>query len=231
MSLHYNLTIDEKNIIKEFKLQNNHVCSYCCKRITDDKDLTVDHKIPISRGGATTETNLTIACLKCNREKDNMTDKEYMRFKEIQLKIYESYEVSKLIMSLQKIFEDITNISALINSEFNISIKNVENIEVQIAKNKFNACEGYRLAKQLKETINKRNELYIKQEAINNLHSFVGNFRKPFSTVSKKIYESIAIKFSSEIKTKCIKNYRSTTDSSNVILINDRAVGALEDQM
>jgi hypothetical protein len=66
-------------IIHEFKKNNPGVCYYCGKHV-EGKDKTVDHKIPIIRGGKTWYSNLVIACKRCNRNKSNMTDAEYMEY-------------------------------------------------------------------------------------------------------------------------------------------------------
>ena len=57
-----------KSIIKK--------CKYC----NSATKLTVDHKIPISRGGTDIENNLSIVCSRCNEDKDTMTDVEYTKY-------------------------------------------------------------------------------------------------------------------------------------------------------
>lgn len=52
-------------------------CHYCCCRTTSTSGpeygaptmRTIDHKLPLSRGGATTLENLVYACLACNNAK------------------------------------------------------------------------------------------------------------------------------------------------------------------
>lgn len=51
-------------------------CGYCGQR----KPLTVDHKIPLSRGGGNTIDNIMPACLSCNTRKRNRTDVEFFAF-------------------------------------------------------------------------------------------------------------------------------------------------------
>jgi len=53
-------------------------CTYCGKKITDPNDFTMDHKLPLSRGGQTVSSNLTPACMHCNQEKGMLTSEEYM---------------------------------------------------------------------------------------------------------------------------------------------------------
>ena len=53
--------------------RDGHSCQYCGCR---DKQLSIDHVIPRSRGGDDTWENVTAACLSCNVRKGNRTPKE-----------------------------------------------------------------------------------------------------------------------------------------------------------
>lgn len=58
-------------------------CSYCGREVKigfDANDLlaTIDHKIPLSRGGTWKRNNLTCACRRCNNEKADMLVDEFM---------------------------------------------------------------------------------------------------------------------------------------------------------
>lgn len=48
------------------------VC-YHCGRQFDRENLTMDHLIPIARGGCTTKKNVVVACKECNSHKKNLT--------------------------------------------------------------------------------------------------------------------------------------------------------------
>jgi len=61
--------------IVEKKLKGN--CEYCGVKLTR-KNLSVDHKIPLSRGGNTSEENLAYCCDKCNNAKGEMDYEEYV---------------------------------------------------------------------------------------------------------------------------------------------------------
>lgn len=53
-------------------LRDLYTCQYCSEQIPRNS-LTVDHVIPISKGGRTTWTNCVAACNPCNGRKGNKT--------------------------------------------------------------------------------------------------------------------------------------------------------------
>ena len=63
--------LSRRNIFERDK----HVCQYCHKRFSKS-ELTIDHVLPRSRGGADTWQNLVLACVKCNHKKSNLTPGE-----------------------------------------------------------------------------------------------------------------------------------------------------------
>lgn len=55
---------------REIFMRDNFTCQYCGKRT---HDLTIDHIIPRSRGGANSWDNLVSACYECNHRKGQRT--------------------------------------------------------------------------------------------------------------------------------------------------------------
>jgi len=53
------------------------VCHYCRERVTP-KELTMDHIVPLSRGGKSTKGNVAPCCKKCNNEKKYYTPAEIL---------------------------------------------------------------------------------------------------------------------------------------------------------
>ena len=53
--------------------RDNFECQYC----SADRDLTIDHVLPQSRGGEDTWENLVACCYSCNNAKDNRTPDEW----------------------------------------------------------------------------------------------------------------------------------------------------------
>lgn len=52
-------------------------CIYCITPIQFGQD-TLEHRIPLSRGGTHNYNNLAIACKKCNFTKNDKTEQEFM---------------------------------------------------------------------------------------------------------------------------------------------------------
>jgi 5-methylcytosine-specific restriction endonuclease McrA len=52
------------------------ICFYC-RRSFDTKDLTMDHVIPLSRGGKSTKGNVVPACKMCNNKKKQLLPLEW----------------------------------------------------------------------------------------------------------------------------------------------------------
>jgi len=58
---------------REVFLRDKHTCLYCGR---ETKQLTLDHVIPRSRGGAHTWENVVSACIACNHRKAGRTPQE-----------------------------------------------------------------------------------------------------------------------------------------------------------
>jgi hypothetical protein len=56
---------------EKIKCRDNYSCQYCSLSVKDEKNLLleIDHIIPLSKGGITSEDNLQTLCWKCNRSK------------------------------------------------------------------------------------------------------------------------------------------------------------------
>ena len=55
------------------------ICYYCGIRV-DHKELTMDHLIPLSRGGRSTKDNLVPCCKSCNNKKKTMLPVEWEEY-------------------------------------------------------------------------------------------------------------------------------------------------------
>ena len=68
---HQTRALSRKNIL----LRDRNTCQYCGDALSAS-DLTLDHVIPRSRGGASTWENLVACCHSCNRRKGNQLPME-----------------------------------------------------------------------------------------------------------------------------------------------------------
>ncbi len=55
------------------------ICYYC-KRKVNSKELTMDHKIPLSRGGSSDKINIVPACKECNNKKKYLLPWEWEEY-------------------------------------------------------------------------------------------------------------------------------------------------------
>lgn len=204
-----NLGFAERIIINEYKQRNKWICYYCNKEIVNKADLTVDHRNPLSRGGVTEEANLAISCVKCNREKDNMTEIEYSLYKNRKLEIYESLSFVNIVKELFSAYDNLIKHAQRVNLEYASVEKRVQSIVDEIANKNFNAYDGYLLAKELKETIKSRNQMKVVKDAYNALHSLIGNSKKNLQEVNEKIMNDLITSQYKELKAACIEAIKS----------------------
>lgn len=53
---------------------------YYCGASTDPADLTMDHIVPLSRGGKSTKSNIVPACKTCNTKKKQLLPMEWQAY-------------------------------------------------------------------------------------------------------------------------------------------------------
>jgi 5-methylcytosine-specific restriction endonuclease McrA len=61
---------------KNVMVRDRQLCVYC----KTNKELTIDHVIPVSRGGKSTFENCVTACKPCNNKKGSRTPREAKMF-------------------------------------------------------------------------------------------------------------------------------------------------------
>lgn len=66
-----------RKIKKRLSKKSANKCHYCGVQ-NKRKDMTVDHKTPLSKGGKNTGSNYVLACFDCNQKKGDMDYDEYM---------------------------------------------------------------------------------------------------------------------------------------------------------
>ncbi|MES2767941.1 MAG: HNH endonuclease [Bdellovibrionota bacterium] len=53
------------------------ICYYCEKKFSKD-NLTMDHKVPIARGGTSSMNNIVCCCKACNTKKKSLTSVDFI---------------------------------------------------------------------------------------------------------------------------------------------------------
>ena len=180
-------TNSELTIIKNFKQSNPHICTYCNKSIPSTETVTIDHKIPVCKGGKTVPENLTISCYPCNREKDDLTVEEYAIYKQKQDNILENYEVNIVINELVVMHNNIIKRIGEVNDEYNLVDKEITNLQQDIMWSKFNASEGYLLTKKMNELLLRKDELRVLKLGFTQLHTQLGQHRKNIIDTKSRI--------------------------------------------
>ena len=62
------------------ELYETETCHYCGEYVSENLR-TADHMTPLSKGGAHSASNLTMACFSCNSSKSDMEYEEFIRRK------------------------------------------------------------------------------------------------------------------------------------------------------
>ena len=75
----YSKNVKEWNRLRKAVFERDHyTCQYCGKK---GGILEVDHVIPFSKGGSDDMSNLVTSCRKCNRQKNNMSKDDFLKWK------------------------------------------------------------------------------------------------------------------------------------------------------
>lgn len=82
-----------RNLSKPRRWQKNHliakygaICYLCGEMFKKSKDITIDHWIPLSKGGEDNVTNYRLACKICNKIKADMTPEQFREFQSGEIK-------------------------------------------------------------------------------------------------------------------------------------------------
>lgn len=67
------------------------VCYYCGVPLTQSTR-TIDHVLPLSRGGTNSKENKVLCCRRCNISKMDMTEEEFYKYIELKKK-YKGYDL------------------------------------------------------------------------------------------------------------------------------------------
>jgi 5-methylcytosine-specific restriction enzyme A len=89
MMLHFDTVSDDDHIAREKRKARelrhsawwrkkiaSGICYYCGRKFPP-RDLTMDHKIPLGRGGTSEKINIVAACKECNNKKKYLLPTEW----------------------------------------------------------------------------------------------------------------------------------------------------------
>lgn len=68
---------------KKFIKENDDATCIYCKVKLDEENATVDHIVPISKGGNNTQVNMLVCCKDCNHERGNDNFNNFLKYKGI----------------------------------------------------------------------------------------------------------------------------------------------------
>lgn len=218
-------TCEEKRTIENIKATQKHICRYCGKEITEQKDVTVDHCTPVSRGGKTVKDNLVICCESCNIDKDNMTEQEYLAYRRLQKEAQDTYEVVKDINEIIKLQNKVISKIEKTKRDYEKVNKTIETIQENIMLDNFNASEGYIYSRNLKEMLLIKTDMDYVKEGYKPLHMTLGNQKEKLSTLMQSISENL-YSMKRPLLKKIVKN-EVVSVKNNIIDINSlkQAIG------
>lgn len=78
------MPVQRKSKRMKARKQTGGRCWYCSKHVHKD-EATLDHVIPLTRGGGYERSNLVFSCQPCNEEKGDKSLEQYRTFKGITL--------------------------------------------------------------------------------------------------------------------------------------------------
>lgn len=201
-------TSNETRIMNKVR-KSSEMCYYCKNTIETGKK-TVDHKIPISRGGETKEENLVVCCEECNTDKGFLTEEEYIKILEL-AKEKEGQDVGlKLLKSVADTYLEISEEIKKVNYERGCCDREITEIQNIIAESKLSASDGYKLCKELQTTLINRKIINKRFKELNRIKEITGDYK----TLLNKI---------NEIKKKIVIDCkREFIDSKDILLISNK---------
>ncbi|NET01023.1 MAG: HNH endonuclease [Sphaerospermopsis sp. SIO1G2] len=66
--------------VRKFVYQRDKYQCQSCGKTAQETQLSIDHIIPLSRGGKNDISNLQTLCLTCNKRKTNKLDNRFQRY-------------------------------------------------------------------------------------------------------------------------------------------------------
>jgi 5-methylcytosine-specific restriction endonuclease McrA len=68
------------SVVRKYVFERDHYCCKSCGRNNQQTELTIDHIIPLARGGSNDISKLQTLCRRCNIRKRDSLDPRFDRF-------------------------------------------------------------------------------------------------------------------------------------------------------
>lgn len=151
---------NEKRKMRKFIFErDNHTCHYC-----HEYGNTIDHVLPLSKGGCNDYLNMVCACFTCNQIKDSMTKKEFL---------YEYPTLEKLNNAKKNFI-----LSFLTSSKIKVYIDNkkmIGEISLEMAKKFVKENKATCLEQKKKQVMPRKNKIFIKDNHIKEAKELILN--------------------------------------------------------
>ena len=194
--------------IVKFKKESENICYYCGKKITSKDDLTVDHVVPVSKGGENAKDNFVISCKACNREKSNLSVERYAEFLNIIKAISDS---SNMLESIEKAINGLKEIIIGFNGEIYAMKTKLAAAEKKRAAvlesmmfKKFNVVQGYDYARELRSLTEEIYNLKLNISQMNKIQARVNQISPFINNANPKGIKKEAV---NEMRAELISDY------------------------
>ena len=203
--------------ILKFKKNSEKVCHYCGKAITDKDEVTVDHVIPLSKGGNSQNDNLVIACKACNREKANLNADRYIEFVNIMNIMGERGDmlesVEKAINGMKEILYNFNGEIYAMKARLAAVEKKRKALLESMMFKKFNVVQGFDYAKTLRDMTEEIYDLKLNLSQMNKVQAKVNQITPFINSANPKGIKKEAV---NELRTEIISDYYVFTDEKPV---------------
>ena len=185
----------------KIKEESDKVCCYCGKEITDKEDLTLDHIVPLSKGGEDAKDNLVVSCKACNSEKADLDVTKYTHFVNIMNSLEQNNDTEFITEMFDNFKEKIKNfndkITKIKRRKSYLERKRTAILESMMYE-KFNVVRGYYYAKKLQEITEEIynlnltvSQMTIASSKLNPLFSFLNGTSADTESIKKSVLKTL----------------------------------------
>jgi len=189
------------------------ICAYCGKEITDEGDLTLDHVVPLSKGGKNSSDNLVIACKACNGEKSNLDVDKYSRFIKIMSLMTQNNDngiITDTIGGLKEIVKNFNDELKELKKRKSARERKRTAVLESMMYEKFNVVRGYDYAKLLRDLTE---EIYNLSLTIAQMNAVFNKLSPAFAFLNNTEPETIKKNALKDMRNSVISNYYNSQEN------------------